>query len=234
MSMTEKRVGPESNPDMAPEPGPNAGMPAPSMNNAAQDQMPRPGSAAGGDAMGQGASSGAMPRPAMQAGSGGDIPRFPAPSDGPIGPRHEPGVVEVQFREGLMPRVIPGGPGQAPALAANGLSREAGVTLDDVNQLLRRYQVVSAEPTFIGTVEDGDQARVSATRQGIAVPQLSDFVTLHFASDANVSEIAEQLNQLSGVERAVPVPTARPPAELLAEAPPRPGVAPAGQPRSGR
>jgi hypothetical protein len=203
--MTDKRVGPGSNPDMASTPGsamprpalpgvpskqPNAGMPTPAMHKTAQEQMQPP---------------------AVQAANAGDLPRFPSPSHGPIGPRYEPGVVEAQFRIGLMPRVIPGGPGQAPSLVAGAQSPEAGVPLNDVNDLLRRYQAVSAEPTFTFTVEEG------------GLPYLSDFVTLHFPADANVVEIAEQLNQLSDVERAAPLPAALPPAGLAGGLPPRPG-----------
>lgn len=184
--------------DAMPRPGmpgvprkqPNAGMPVPDMHQGAQDRMPPP---------------------AVQAGSGGDLPRFPSPSQGPIGPRPESGVVEVQFREGLMPRVMAGGPGQAPSLVSGARSREPGVSLDDVNELLRRYHAVSAEPTFSGADEEDD------------LPYRDDFVTLHFPSGANVREIAAQLNRLDDVERAVPLPAALPPAGLMPEAPPRPG-----------
>jgi hypothetical protein len=164
MSMTDKRDIPESNPDMA-------SMPRLAMPGASPDR-PNAG----------------MPNPTMQAESGAELPRFPSPSQGPIEARYEPGVVEVQFRQGLMPRVIPGGPGQPPSLAA-------GVPLDDVNVLLRRYQAISAEATG------------------------SDLVTLHFPADANVLEIAGQLNQLGDVERAAPVPSALPPGGMMA--PPR-------------
>lgn len=116
---------------------------------------------------------------------------------------YEAGVVEVQFRTGLLPRVLPGGAGQPPSLAA-------GVPLDAVNQLLRLYLAVSAEPTFTGTKEEGPSYK-------------DDFVTLHFPADANLQEIAAQLNQLSEVERAVPLPSALPPAGPMPEAPPRPG-----------
>jgi hypothetical protein len=125
-------------------------MPTPAMHKTAQEQMQPP---------------------AVQAANAGDLPRFPSPSHGPIGPRYEPGVVEAQFRIGLMPRVIPGGPGQAPSLVAGAQSPEAGVPLNDVNDLLRRYQAVSAEPTFTFTVEEG------------GLPYLSDFVTLHFPAE---------------------------------------------------
>jgi hypothetical protein len=163
--MTEKRVGPEQDPGMVP-------MPRPGMPGTPQEQ-----------------SSAGMPTPAMQPGSSAELPRFPSPSHGPSEPRYEPGVVEVQFRQAVMPRVVPGGPGQPPSLAA-------GVPLDDVNRLLRRYQAISAEVTG------------------------SDLVTLHFPADADVLDIAGQLNQLSDVERAAPVPSALPPAGGMM-APPR-------------
>lgn len=78
---------------------------------------------------------------------------------------------------------------------------------------------MSAEPTFSGSVEEATTARLTAQQHGIDAPHLSDFVTLHFPNDANVSEIADQLSQLPQVERAVPVPSALPPVELV-EAPP--------------
>jgi hypothetical protein len=107
----------------------------------------------------------------------------------------ESGVMEVQFRAGLMPRVLPGGSGQPPSLAA-------GVPLDAVNQLLRRYLAVSAEPTFTGAAkEEGPSYK-------------DDFITLHFPADANLQEIAAQLNQLGEIERAVPLPSALPPATI--------------------
>lgn len=127
----------------------------------------------------------------VEPGSHPDMAPMPRPA-APGVARYEPGMVEVQFRPGLMPCVIAGGPGQGPSLAP-------GVALDDVNQLLRRYLAVSAEPTFTGTVEEG------------ASSYKYDFVTLHFPSGANIVEIAEQLNRLSEVERAVALPSALPP-----------------------
>lgn len=124
---------------------------------------------------------------------GAELPRFPSPH-GSGGPRFEPGTVEVQFRAGLMPRVIAGGPGQPPSLTA-------GVPFDAVNQLLRRYQGLSAEPTFAGAAEEGASYK-------------DDFVTLHFPAGANLQEIAAQLNQLSEVESAMPLPSALPPAAV--------------------
>jgi hypothetical protein len=226
-------------------PNTSAAMPVPATHQAAADGgMPRLSSAAPGAAMMQpagqamgasaapapegAASRPAMPQPdAMRAGSGagdGGLPRFPSSNGGGSGPQYEKGVVEVQFREGVTPNVMPANSAQAPAIGSRSASRPGAGALDEINQLLQRYKAVRAEPTFAGTVEEGDRARTTATQQGIVVPHLNDFMTLHFPPDANVAEIAEQLSKLADVERAVPVPVARPPVE--AEAPPRPAVRP--------
>ena len=210
-------------------------MPVPATHQAATDDgMPRPG----GDmaqlatqAMGASAApppEGTMPQPGeMHAGSGeGGIPRFPTPNSGRSGPQYEQGVVEVQFREGVAPTVMPANAAKAPAIGSRSGASPGASSLDEVNQLLQRYKAVRAEPTFTGTAEEGDRARATASQQGIDVPHLNDFVTLHFPADANVAEIAEQLSQLAEVERAVPVPIARPPGDV--EAPPRPAVRPSG------
>jgi acylphosphatase len=221
------------------------GMPVPATHQAARDDvMPRPSSDASATGMAQqvmqaiGASAapppagagagGAMPQPGnMHSGSGeGGIPRFPTPDSGRSGPQYEQGVVEVQFREGVAPNVMSPSSAKAPAIGSRSASSPAAASLDQVNQLLQRYKAVSAEPTFTGTVEEGDRARSTASAQGIDVPHLNDFVTLHFPPDANVAEIAEQLSALDEVERAVPVPVARPPQDV--EAPPRPALRPAG------
>lgn len=206
-------------------------MPVPSMTaGGAPDQMPRPGgaggmaapvAAAGAGAMPMSAPApGGMPLPSSMQGGGADVSRFAA-GDRPAAPMYEPGVIEVQFHEGVFPSVTQGGPNAAPALSTMQGAHPAGVTLADVNQILQRYQLVSAEPTFTATVEEATQARTTAQQQGIDVPHLGDFVTLHFPTGADVTEIAAQLSKLPQVARAVPVPSARPPAELVAEAPPR-------------
>jgi hypothetical protein len=207
---------------------PVAGMPMPAMAGSAhQDAMPRPGggAAAAGMPQAQGVAGAGMPLPASASGQhpseaqGGsaepDFPRF-GPPGGPSGPKYEPGVVEVQFREGLMPSVMQDS-NKAPALRSFGQTQQVEVTLAEVNQILQRYLLVSAEPTFQTSIEQATMARVAAQQQGIDAPHLSDFVTLHFPSNANVSEIADQLNKLPQVERAVPVPSALPPTMTLAD-----------------
>jgi subtilisin family serine protease len=200
-------------------------MPRPASMNAAAQQQPGGGPAMAsasaprpGQSPGRGAGATARLGDAQGPGGGAGVPRFPS-ADRRSAPRFEPGVVEVQFREGMQPSVVSGRVNAAPALHSAGQAQPGGVTLDDVNQILQRYQLVSAEPTFSGTVEEATSARATAQLHGIDAPHLSDFVTLHFPADANVSEIADQLNQLPQVERAVPVPSALPPIEL-AEAPP--------------
>ncbi len=196
---------------------PVGGMPMPTMAGSVnQDAMPRPGGAAAMPAA-PGAASSSMPSPASGTGqnqnstgpAGPDLPRF-GPPGGPSGPHYEPGVIEVQFREGLMPSVMQG-TDTAPALRSFGQTQQAEVTLSEVNRILQRYLLVSAEPTFQTSIEQATMARATAQQQGIDAPHLSDFVTLHFPNNADVGEIAEQLNKLPQVERAVPVPSALPP-----------------------
>jgi len=222
--MSESKMYPGGMPAGAAGGMATATMPTPS-TGAGGDDMPRPGGAAGGGAQdtmprssGQGPGDGDMPRPGGMGGGGGtDIPRFGGPGR-PSGPMYEPGVVEVQFREGLLPSVTLLGADGAPSLESRSAPNDAALAA--VNQILQRYRLVGAEPTFTRTVEEGDQALAAARQQGIDVPHLADFVTLRFPPDANVTQIAAELCSSPQVARAVPVPTARPPAEVM-DAPPR-------------
>jgi Subtilase family len=190
-------------------------MPIPSMSAAGTgDEMPRPyvGGDPSGPTMPGGSSSSSrqMPIPSFGGGQpGSELPRFvppEGPSTEPPQPSYEPGVVEVQFYEGVQPTIRPSAAG-APAQILS--ASDTG--LDEVNRVLQRYQLVSAEPTFLTTHEQATAARASALSQGIDAPHLAHFVTLHFSPDANVHEIAATLSDLPEVERAVPVPTALPP-----------------------
>ncbi|NNG23209.1 S8 family serine peptidase [Telluria aromaticivorans] len=232
--MSEKGSQQHTQPGAMPKGGAmGGGMPTPSMGAAGGDTMPRPGQTGGAtggtgaaDSMprpgAQGGGGGGMPRPAGMGGGGGgggDIPRFVQPGR-PSGPQYEPGVVEVQFRDGVQPSLSHDGTSVALSLQARSAGPD-GVGLDAVNQILQRYCLVSAEPTFNRTLEEGDSARATALQQGIDVPHLADFVTLRFPPDADVTEIAAELCSSPQVARAVPVPTARPPIDVLDEAPPR-------------
>ena len=236
--MTERGSDNQMFPGGMPGGGANGSMPTPTMSGASADPMPRPGKAASGtesqDTMPRPSAAGGgagMPQPSGMAGGGGGgdggIPRFGQPGR-PSGPQYEPGVVEVQFREGILPSVRQLGPNAGPALQARTASEEAG--LAQVNQILQRYRLVGAESTFDRSLEEGDLALATAQQQGIDAPHLAAFVTLRFPPDANVTQIAAELCSSPQVARAVPVPTARPPVELLDEAPPR-GVAGNSPPR---
>jgi len=92
----------------------------------------------------------------------------------------------------------------------------AQTPMDEVNRVLRKYQLVSAEPTFLTPHAEATSAQATAQAQGIDVPHLGHFVTLHFPEDANTQEIADELSKLPEVVRAVPVPTALPPSVTIA------------------
>jgi subtilisin family serine protease len=212
-----------------------AKMPVPAMGpSGAGDQMPRPSSAdnAAPASMPEPAQGSQMPVPSSSGGaqSSSELPRFGPPGDQarPLGPSYEPGVVEVQFREGVQPNVsggLAGGPAEIRSAAEQ--------PLDSVNQLLRQYHLVKAEPTFLTSHEEAATAQATAREKGIDAPHLGHFVTLHFPDNANIQKIAAELSQLPEVERALPVPAALPPSLGAAPAPiigPAPELPPSGNP----
>lgn len=129
-------------------------------------------------------------------------------------PAYEPGVVEVQFREGLMPSVISGAAG-APAQIRSASDTDVSA----INNILRRYQILTAEPTFLTTHEEATAAQATARAQGLEAPHLGHFVTLHFPEGADTRQIAEELSKLPEVEQAIAVPTALPPSAAIAPPP---------------
>jgi hypothetical protein len=179
-------------------------MPVPSMGNPTSGGMPEPtGQETAGAATPAGAS---MPVPRTASGPATEaLPRFGPPGGAGAGPSYEPGVVEVQFRPDVEPVLNQEG-GAAPSLAATD-----GPALDAMNEILQRNGLVQAEPTFTTPRAEATAARNVALEQGIDAPHLAQFMTLHFAADADTPRIAEELSSLPEVERAVVVPTALPP-----------------------
>ncbi len=124
----------------------------------------------------------------------------------------EPGVVEVEFREGVRPQIVPAGAGAPSAIAS-----PAGVNLTALNQILQRYRLERAESSFQISEQEAAQAQTVAQQQGATVPNLGNFVTLHFPANADTQRIAQDLGQLPEVERAIAVPKAIPPQTPLNE-----------------
>jgi hypothetical protein len=198
-------------------------MPEPP-KEAAPRPMPIPASAAGPQH---------AARAGTPSGNGTRLPRF-GPPNPPQGKRptatFEPGVVEVQFRDGLSPNVSKSRTG-----APTEIHSSAAGALNQVNEVLRQYHLIKAEPTFLTSHEEATSAQATARSQGMKVPHLGHFVTLHFPEDSDTREIAETLSRLPEVERAVPVPTALPPSAAMplepsAAARPEVGLPPVGDP----
>jgi len=86
-----------------------------------------------------------------------DLPRF-GPTDRAPGtlpsPSWEPGVVEVQFRQGIRPDLGPTGAREAPGE----IPSAEGVDLTELNRILQQYGLQRAELTFQTTP---DQALAS-------------------------------------------------------------------------
>ncbi|MDE2051426.1 MAG: hypothetical protein KGJ72_10460, partial [Gammaproteobacteria bacterium] len=175
-------------------------MPEP-LQTAVPGQMPMPVAAAAGQA------------PRMGAPTRSPLPRFRSSGPGggkPATPAFEPGVVEVQFHDGVAPTVMPGKAG-----APSEIHGAAVGPLDDMNRLLSRHRLLKAEPTFLTTHEDATKAQATALMRGIDAPHLGHFVTLHFPDDADTLAIAGELSKLPDVERAAPVPQALPPSAAM-------------------
>ena len=170
-------------------------MPMPPTGMAGKlEQQPQVGNTSqGGTSPGGGDT---MPRP--DSGRSG-LPRFGGPGGiVPSGPSYEPGVVEVQFREGVAPSVRAGadGPPAEVHSAATG-------PLTELNRILADNHLVKAEPTFLTTHEEASAVQASAAAQGVETPHLAHFVTLHFADDADTVAIAARIDALPEVEKAI-------------------------------
>ncbi|WP_447600632.1 hypothetical protein [Nitrospira sp. Nam80] len=199
-------------------------MPAPGMSESTRSgrEMPtghmrEPGASAADmpmGSMGEPASHmGGMPTGGM-GGGGSDAGRFP-PSDASANPASaflEPGLVEVEFREGIKPHVAP-----AAADAPSAIMSDMGANLSGLYEVLQRYRLDRAESTFQISAQSADAAQTTAHLQGVTVPNLANFVTLHFPAEADTQRIAHELAALPEVERAVAVPKAIPPQTPLNE-----------------
>jgi subtilisin family serine protease len=114
--------------------------------------------------------------------------------------------VEVEFLEEVRPEVT------ATMVGASSEVRSStGVSLTEMNRILQKHQLQKAETTFHTPPQEADRAQAVARQQGIEVPDLGNFVTLHFPPTADVQRIAQELSGLPEVEHAVPVPRAIPP-----------------------
>lgn len=201
-------------------------MPMPPTGMAGKlEQQPQVGNTSqGGTSPGGGDT---MPRP--DSGRSG-LPRFGGPGGiVPSGPSYEPGVVEVQFREGVAPSVRAGadGPPAEVHSAATG-------PLTELNRILADNHLVKAEPTFLTTHEEASAVQASAAAQGVETPHLAHFVTLHFADDADTVAIAARIDALPEVEKAIAVPIALPPTITASHLAPaeEAGLPPSGNPLS--
>ncbi|GAC1320734.1 MAG: hypothetical protein NVSMB2_16880 [Chloroflexota bacterium] len=138
--------------------------------------------------------------------------RFPA--DSPAGRSAmmgSPAAIEVEFADDVRPRLT------APSGGAVAFATPSATDLGGLNDLLVRYGAQRAEPSIPVSAAVADQARATALQRGVDSPHYGNLVTLHFAPDANVREIARELSQRPEIVRAVPVPAALPPHVTVAD-----------------
>ncbi|MDB5073729.1 MAG: hypothetical protein JWM87_4840 [Candidatus Eremiobacteraeota bacterium] len=150
------------------------------------------------------------------------LPRFPSQPGATHAPAYEPGVVEVQFREGSLPQI--GGPA---ANAPTHVRAQNGLAFHGFNDIVQKYGVSAITPTFRTPHHEVAAAMATALTQGIDAPHLGNFVTVVFPETVDVHSVAAELEKLPEVERAVPVPKALPPSVVP---PPRAGAPPSASP----
>ena len=134
-------------------------------------------------------------------------PQGPAPADA-----FEPGLVEVEFRDRVRARMT-----RRSSEAPLGIVSAEGANLSGLNELLNRYKLQKAEPSFQTSTEQAGLTQARSRARGVDVPNLESFVTLHFPPEADTQQIADELRKLDEVERAVAVPKAIPPLSPLNE-----------------
>ena len=158
-----------------------------------------------------------MPAGSMSIGGGDDkeASRFGPPglALGKIPPAQwEPGVVEVEFKEGVVPTIN---------LAVRGtsveLSSPTGTNLGEFNRIVQRHGLQKAEMSLVTPPQEAAAVQAAAREQGIALPNLRNFVTLRFPEEADTPQIARELKTIDSVVRAVAVPRAIPPQTPLNE-----------------
>lgn len=153
--------------------------------------------------------------PNVEAQDGMTVNRFPPPDlpPGTIPPAAVvPGVVEVELRDDVRAQLVPAAADARPTIASRNR-----VDLSGLNEILQRYRLEAAEPSIQIPEQEAAAAQSVARARGIDVPNLMNFVTLHFPPDTDTQQVARELSQLPEVERAVAVPTALPPQSPLNE-----------------
>ena len=107
-----------------------------------------------------------------------EVNRFPPPGlpPGTIPPAaFEPGVVEVELRDDVRLQIVPAAEDARPTIASR-----TRVDLSGLNEILQRYQLEAAEPSIQLPEQEAATAQSVARDRGIDVPNLGNFVTLHF------------------------------------------------------
>ena len=107
-----------------------------------------------------------------------EVNRFPPPDlpRAAIPPAaFEPGVVEVELRGDVRPQLTPPATDALPTIQSR-----AGGDLSGLNEILQRYGLEAAEPSIEIPEREAAAAQSVARERGIDVPNLGNFVTLHF------------------------------------------------------
>lgn len=123
-----------------------------------------------------------------------------------------PGIVEVEFREGIRPAAL-----MQQGRHGTSLNAYSGEPLSSLDPILDHYGHVCSYSCFRISEEEARQAQDSAAAHGYKLPHHHNFLTMCFPPDVDTCAIARELAAHPDIIRAVPVPPALPPSGLPAD-----------------
>jgi subtilisin family serine protease len=122
-------------------------------------------------------------------------------------PKFEPGIVQIEIKEGTNLKFQKGTQLQ--------IIDSSGKELSHITNNLNKNKIKRIEPTFMTIPEKRDSKQDNKQQKDI--PNLKNFYTLYFPEDIDVTEISKQLKQFPEIIQAAPMPTTLPPSTPLNE-----------------
>jgi acylphosphatase len=138
------------------------------------------------------------------------LQRFPASEGMRAAPESAiVGIVEVEFRKEVLPTLTL--PDTLEGERTPTVSSQENENLDEFNRIIQSHHLNRAEPSFDISDEMLHAPEENVDEAGNPLPDLRNFVTLYFPGEEDTKKIAEELNKLPQVERAVAISGFLPP-----------------------
>jgi subtilisin family serine protease len=145
----------------------------------------------------------------------GDNPVFP-PSKPPLVPLWVPGMVDIEFRQGVWPKVVPGKGGKGPQIVSMQdkspwKKQEEKFDMSNVNNLLSAHVLLKLKSAI--EISKGESLRLqrSSDKKKIKVSNLGHFIIAQFRDDAILDNIIGLLRKDPTIVKVERVPRLKPP-----------------------